>query len=255
MENTLTTEALEAALRRLPEDEYGALLPRIRQIVVKNLQGSRVERFLAQDGRRSLDDYVRQVAQVVKCQEETPNPLFTDNADEAWNHFQKALRRRAYYRLIGRGVDHAEAYERANDLAQQACCAIIAASYPGDVPYTAWAKRILDNLTKQDIRRRGGVFSRTIRFSQLQVTEGEDEPEPVFLSAADPFDDEFYSRQALKWAVRQLRSEAQRCVLQLQCEGWSDGEIAKATGRSVGAVHLLRHRAIRHLQRLVNTQA
>jgi RNA polymerase sigma factor (sigma-70 family) len=252
MSNSPGDDELEEALSSLSQSEYALLLPTIRQIVAENLRRGRAQK--GQNRHRSLTAYVQLVAQTVRS-ELAQTQLLEANDDQAWIKLHRTLRLRAYLQLLKLGVDHYEAYDRANDLAQDACAAILAGQYPSDVPHAAWAQRILRNLVLQQLFRSSDLLdNRHITILSLPSERNGNDQEPVDSLASEVLE-RVDQRQMLERALRHLPSEAQREVLRSDLEGLSDEEIAAHTGRSVQAVYNLRHRAIHEIRRQGDSDA
>jgi len=252
MNNDPGDDELEKALSSLSQSEYGAFLPAIRKIVTENLRRGRTRKYLSQYHYQSLSDYVRLVAQTVRS-EVAQTQLLEANDDQAWGKLHQTLRLRAYLHLLSLGVGHFEAYDRANDFAQETCAAILAARYPNDVPHAAWAQRILRNLILQQVFRSSDLLdNRQMIVLALPSEENGNDPEPADLRAGEVLE-RVEQRQTLEMALSRLPSEAQREVLRRELEGLSDEEIAARTGRSVQAVYNLRHRAILGVRRRVDS--
>lgn len=243
---------IESALHDLPSNEYAPLLQIIRQVVLSNLQVGRVQKVLNRGNGRSLGDYVRQVAQVVRADYDILERL-AQNEDAAWEDVYQILRVRAYLQLMRLGIDHLEAYDRANDFAQETCVTLLGANYPSDVPYLSWAKRILRNRVYQDVLRRPDLLDRKGLTLSFQSDEAEEQTQPEDSGDGD-FTRAIESRHAFEWALAQLPSESQREVLRRELDGWTDEEIAEQTGKSIQAVYNLKHRAKREVRRLLGSQ-
>jgi RNA polymerase sigma factor (sigma-70 family) len=240
---------LEAALAGLDQARYGHLLPAVRTRVLENLRSGRAARVL---DRRfdppALASYVQKVADTLQAESGRLRALAGAD-DEAWQSLHQLLCNRAYQLLLGRGVSQAEASERAHDFAQETCLAIYQGRYPADVPYTAWARRVLTNIVYQVLYRRPDLLDDR-QCARLTVDSDEaggvPEPEdPDALAPRQPVED----RAVVERAIDSLPCASQREVLRLDLAGCSDVEIAARTGRSVQAVYNLRHRAVRTLRR------
>ena len=51
---------------------------------------------------------------------------------------QQKLRAQAYVQLLRLGVDHFEAYQRAEGFPQDGCLKLVVAKYPADVPFSIY---------------------------------------------------------------------------------------------------------------------
>lgn len=237
---------LEEALTGLPEGDYGSLLPKIREVVFANLQNGRLQRFMERDGSHTLSDYVRQVARTVKNELEGIERLAAKE-QSAWVVQHKHLRAKAYFYLMRLGVDHYEAYQRANDFAQAACEDIFKARYPMDVPYTTWVQTILRNRILQEMWRKPDLLDVKTALVPFEEDDGVEPADPITRDQMGEAED----REVLQWAITQLPSDAQRAVIQLTLTGYTDEEIAAQMGRTVQAVYNLRHRALQEIKSLV----
>lgn len=247
MNNDINQQSIDAAIEYLPVAEYGPFLPTIRQVIFENLRRGRLQKFIGQSSGLTLEDYVRQVAQTIRAETETIQRLSAHDS-EAWENLHKKLRLRAYMNLLKIGVDHYEAYERANDFAQDACLAVITGHYPGDVPHTAWAQCILRNHILQQMIRNPDFLDRR-QVAMVSLENGGADTETLDPRTLE-FIEEVENHQTLEQALQQLESAAQRDVIRLRMKGWSDEEIAAYSHRTVQAVYNLRHRALHKLKEL-----
>jgi RNA polymerase sigma factor (sigma-70 family) len=177
--------------------------------------------------------------------------LLSANDNPTWDSLCRKLRFQAYLFLLKAGTDHYEAYERANDFAQETCLAIFKGRYPGDVPHTAWAQRILHNKIIQRVTRSPDLLDQPKLTVPLQSDDGPDYAELKDSLTVD-FAKKLENQETLEWALGQLPSDAQREVLRRKLDGWSDKEIAVHLGRSVQAVYNLQHRALRGIRQLID---
>lgn len=247
MANAPDPYELEEALNGLSQTEYGSLLPSIRQIVSNNVANGRAQKFLKTDGTYSIADYVQRVAQTIKGEIEELQRLSAKD-ETAWASLHRKLRTQAYLKLLRMGVDHHEAYQRANDFAQDACLDVLKASYPADVPHTAWAQRILYNQILQELWRKPDTLD--IRAAIFSLQDGEELIDP-YVEEMDETADRQVNRKLIESVLNQLPSEAQRTVLHLDLEGCPDEDIAAQIGRTVQAVYNLRRRAMQNIRRLL----
>ncbi len=145
--------------------------------------------------------------------------------------------------------------EQAKDYAQEACQRIFDNHYPYDVPFIAWANRILIHCILQHLQRSPDLLDRGC------FVEAESDAPVLGLLGGYSFP-RYSAFESLDWklllteAIGQLSSEAQRKVILLDFfYGWEDGEIAEALDRSRQAVHNLRHRALRGLRQILEQEA
>ncbi len=239
---------LENALSALSEPEYGWLLSEIRETVADNLCRGRARKFLQTGHCRSLAEYVQLVARTIKSEAQESRRLPAgDGQDDWWRLLQQKLRAQAYFLLLRLGVDHYEAYQRADDFAQDACLKIFVAKYPADVPFTAWAQRILRNTILSKLRRRPDTLDVP---GAITALEEDEEAGATTAPETDPIE-EAENRGMFQQALCQLPSETQRKVILLELNGFTAQEIALTLDRSAQAVYNLRHRAILEMKATV----
>ena len=107
-------------------------------------------------------------------------------------------------------------------------------------PFKAWAFRIAHNLLVDHQRRRG----------QEELKESiEDDKSP----APESLEDDERAR-ALRECLEGLPSKQRQVVAMKYFADMSNAEVAKALGRSEGAVNALQHRALRHLGKMLEEQ-
>lgn len=110
-------------------------------------------------------------------------------------------------------------------------------------PFKAWAFRIAHNLLVDHQRRRG-------RRGQEELKESiEDDKSP----APESLEDDERAR-ALRECLEGLPSKQRQVVAMKYFADMSNAEVAKALGRSEGAVNALQHRALRHLGKMLEEQ-
>lgn len=133
--------------------------------------------------------------------------------------------------------------EEAEDLAEETflrCLTNIGSYRPGRGPFKAWAFRIAHNLLV-DQRRRSG------RRSREEIGESLEDPG---ISAPQSLEEEEGAR-ALREMMQELPSTQRQVIVMKYFAEMSNAEVAKAVGRSEGAVNALQHRALRRLGRML----
>ena len=247
------TEALAELERVLPQlaHAYPAeLLPRLRQVVTANIQRGRWVRVQAQNPAETLAHYVQVVATNLQTETHRHGSL-TANNDAAWAELHKLLRARAYQRLckLGRATP-AEAWARAEDLAQRACLAILEAQpYPYDVPYLAWASRILYNAIQAETSRSRDMLDHHDRLTPDDTDAAEDEtiPDPQTQDQSERLE----AQVDMQWALAQLPSTERRLIEHKLAHDLSDEDLAAELNITVQAVYNRRNRARKHLTALL----
>ncbi len=133
--------------------------------------------------------------------------------------------------------------EDAEDLAEEVflrCLVNIGAYDPGRGPFKAWAFRIAHNLLVDHQRRRG-------RWGEEELKE---DLSDGTASAPESLEEEERAR-ALRKTLKELTSSQRQVIAMKYFAEMSNAEVAKAMGRSEGAVNALQHRALRHLGRIL----
>lgn len=217
----------------------------VEQIVEQNVRTGRFER-VRKARAITLEEYTSLVTisyaahhHLVAC--------LAEGEPEAWEHLWLRLFQRAYDLLLLRGWGSGEAYERAQEAAQNACLTIYCKVFPYDCSFDAWAFLIL----------RHQVF-RAYHRSRSPIDH------PQMIDAPEALDDSDALRQdafelieevePLLAALRQLRSHAQRQAIEyIYLEGLSADETAQRMGKSVQAIYNLTDRALDRLRILLGS--
>jgi RNA polymerase sigma-70 factor (ECF subfamily) len=133
--------------------------------------------------------------------------------------------------------------EDAEDLCEEVflrCLVNIGAYDPGRGPFKAWAFRIAHNLLIDHQRRRG-------RRAEEELTESLRDDT---VSAPEDLEKEERAR-ALREVLGELPASQRQVIAMKYFAEMGNAEVAKAMGRSEGAVNALQHRALRHLGKLL----
>lgn len=201
--------------------------------------------------------YLRQVLRIYR-QEGARLHALTQGDDTAWQRLCTQLTTSAYYLLVQKGFDAPFARELAHDMAQQTCCKIYDSSFPCDVAFDTWAHVILKNQILHQLTRSTELLDRQLYIESLEVLQAEQEDRYGFMPLGQGASGVGHSSAPLaqieeqEWllgAIAQLSSLERRAVLVYTFfYGLSDEEIAHHLGKSTGAIHTLRHRALKQLQ-------
>jgi DNA-directed RNA polymerase specialized sigma24 family protein len=178
--------------------------------------------------------------------------------DAAWKQLYEQLTQRSYRVLLRLHVAPDRARSEAPDFSQETCELIFRTYFPFDVPLDAWTTRILTNCILQRYTRSLDVTDRTpMPLSFDGITEDSDEVSFSFFeclsdaAALDPLN-QIVVKELLERSIASLRSRAQQqVILGTFFYGMSDAELAHGLQKSVGAVHILRHRALGALQQMM----
>jgi RNA polymerase sigma-70 factor, ECF subfamily len=133
--------------------------------------------------------------------------------------------------------------EDAEDLAEEVflrCMVNIDAYDPRRGPFKSWAFRIAHNLLVDHQRRRG-------RRGEEELQE---DLRDSAVAAPERIEEEERAR-ALREVLQELPSSQIQVIAMKYFAEMSNAEVAKAMGRSEGAVNALQHRSLRHLGRLL----
>jgi RNA polymerase sigma-70 factor (ECF subfamily) len=139
-----------------------------------------------------------------------------------------------------------ECREDAEDLAEEVflkCLLNIGAYDPKRGPFKAWAFRIAHNLMVDHQRKR----SRRGREALRDDLENGASPAPESLEDGE-------RAQALRESLEGLPSNQKQVIVMKYFAEMSNAEVAKALGRSEGAVNAMQHRALRRLGKALEEQ-
>jgi RNA polymerase sigma factor (sigma-70 family) len=233
----------------------------VAEIVQQNAASGRLHRVRAylkeEDDVSILQQYVARVATQFSREGTRVRDLEAGDRTE-WNRLSRQLTARAYNALLRLGLNSSRAYAEAGDFAQQTCEVILRHEYPYDVPFDAWATRILNNLILQRHSRSREPLDQVNLVQAIDEPSGEDSSAQTFWGAI--LEDEealeafkqVENRETLLQAIRRMRSPAQReVIVRSFFMDWSDEEIAREMGKSKQAVYNLRHRALTKLKEIL----
>ncbi len=234
---------------------------RVTQLVSANIATGRFERFTAGDSRRSatvLAEYVD--AAIYHARRESARVSALERGDEtAWNQLRDLLIRRAD-RMVRQFHQSDAVHATALDFAQQTCLVIFDQRYPFDVSLDAWAVTILKNIVLEHFTRSSDVLRHPNTPDSLDRPVDGESGAPTALGdfipdarARVPFD-RIDDQTLLIDALNRLNSQAQQqVILWTFLDELDDDEIARRLGKSKQAVYNLRQRALRRLEKIVQT--
>ncbi len=136
--------------------------------------------------------------------------------------------------------------EEAEDLTEEAflrCLLHIGRFDARKASFRSWAFRIAHNLLVDHIRRGKGL-----RKEELDANREADEP-PLGETV-----EEEAEKRALRQALEELPSSQRQVLVMKYFSGMSNAEVARALGKSEGAVNALRHRALRKLGTILESR-
>ncbi len=270
---------------------YVELIEQITKIISRNLTSGRAKRVVDKSGvgapvSQTLVSGDKQ-AQSQTCshkqQNAEPQPLvaYVDRVittylkeysrverlavgDEAeWVQLHNRLANRAYYALLRRQISATRARDEAMEFAQEACYVIFNSLFPCDVPFDAWTAKILNNLILQRYTRSRDLIDRKPQAVTSLDCPGYQTDTGDEFSLYDLLTDEssivaFKQVEVQDWLIRAiacLRSQAQQqVIIYTYFYDLSDEEIAKRIQKSKNAVQILRHRALKQLQKILEVE-
>lgn len=111
--------------------------------------------------------------------------------------------------------------------------------------FSGWLYRIAHNLVIDHYRRRG-------RVQQVSLDVGL----PLHAEGEEPFQAAYRALQheALRAAINKLTEDQAAVIIMRFLEGYSIAEVAKALGKTEGAVKALQFRAVERLRRLMEAE-
>lgn len=178
--------------------------------------------------------------------------------DAEWAQLVQQLAGRAYHMLVRMQVPSARALSEAAEFAQVSCEAIFSHPFPYDVPFDAWATRILKNCILQRYTRSQDMIDRQPEMTSLDrpgLSEAEGDFSLYDLLADTSGIAAFERIEVREWliqAIAHLHSQAQQQVIvDTFFYELSDEEIAARLGKTKNAVQILRHRALRRLKQIL----
>lgn len=239
-----------------PLREQNPHIERVRDILHKNLSNGRWQR--ATCGKDHLTDedlrqYAQRVAKRYWIEREMIIGLASNN-DGLWQTLYRKLEQRAFYACMRYGVPRPRAENQAPDHAQEACKIIFRSHYPCDVPFNAWAGRILINCVLQKLQRSTDLMDReTFVEPSVEDLWDSQRSDQAPLNAAQPMVDDLEMYTLLLDAIERLPSEAQRQVILLEFFfDWDAEQIAEKLGRTTQAVYNLKYRALQKLREILD---
>jgi len=223
-----TEELLYRAKQILPKLGYGALVPTLIPILGRNITLGRLDHYLKQSPNRSLESYLHRLARTHEAEAEHIQAL-KNGGTETQVSLWRDLDNRAFRRLLRCGVPSRQAYEWANDAAQDAWRAIITgkAIYPFDIDFVPWSTVVLYHQFK---KKKGDLLDQDETDWLDSELAGLHDiiPDPT---AGDAIR-EFELAQVVEQALLFLTGRKQRQAIILCLEGLSTREAAYKAGCS-----------------------
>jgi len=248
------------------EERQSVHIETVSNILQTNLSNGRAQYALGNDATEITDiclqQYGLRVATHYWMEHKRMTALIAGDK-KLWEELRRRFMHRAYHVLCAyAGLSPAAAYGQAPDHAQEACQRILRGRYPYDVPFYAWATRILINCVLERLNRSGDLLDRgsfvefdaehplTVNSSSRGYGESWQA-----LNSRGNFPEDIEKRHLILDAIAQLSSEAQRQVILLDFfYEWEDTKIAEALDKTCQAVYNLRHRALRGLKEVLEQQ-
>ncbi len=151
----------------------------------------------------------------------------------------------------------------ARDAAQQTCLKIYSSAFPYDVAFDTWNHVILKNQILHPLTRSGDLLDRCRRIDPLESMQAEMEDRRVEVAASYASNHpgpshmlnsgQVEERDCIVRALVKVSSlERSAVIVFTYFYELSDEEIAVQLGKSKGAIHTLRHRALRQLQQILS---
>jgi RNA polymerase sigma-70 factor, ECF subfamily len=110
-------------------------------------------------------------------------------------------------------------------------------------PFVAWLITIARNAVTDYYRSR----KNTRRLDEVPEPESGDNPASAVEAA--------FARNEVRMAVNRLKGDQQAVIMMRFIDGLSYEEIARAIGKSEGAVRVIQHRALKELKKIVDRDA
>lgn len=228
-------------------------------VVEKNIASGRVRRFCGEHHEAKLPGYIDRV--ITTFSQEQERVLRLAAADETeWQDLKHSLTQAAGRLLHHLGLETATIEQLAAEYAHDTCEILFRSRYPFDVPFFAWARRILTNRIYRDFTRSRDVWYRERHMSsldELAYTEADVvmAHETVADTGAVIAMERVELQDWMMWGINRLVSPDQRAVLiATYFLDMSDRDIARRLGKTKNAVHVLRHRGLASLSKHLNLE-
>lgn len=238
------------------------LTERVASIVSRNLASGRAGRAMTGRTTDDLEEPALQayVDRVIACylQEHRRVERLAAKTGGEWNRLYEQLTRRAWYVLQGYVVCPARAADDAQDLAQETCEAIFCCRFPYDVPFDAWATRILLNCVLYYRTRSKGLMDRQLGIGSLDrpgFRRGDHGFSMYELLSDESGTSAFERLEERVWLLQVVgcldSREQQQVIVDKYFYELKDEEIARRIGKTRQAVWNLRRRALQNLRKML----
>ncbi|MBX3012420.1 MAG: RNA polymerase sigma factor [Caldilineaceae bacterium] len=208
--------------------------------------------------------YLQQIIQIYR-QERVRLQALAERDDATWQQLGIQLTDSAYYLLVQKGLDARSATELARDMAQQTCYRIYVSPFPCDVAFDTWAHVILKNQILHQLMRSKELLDRQLYIESVEALQAEQEDRQTLTPLGQAYNAAFSSSSVMTkqiedhdWlnsAIAQLPTLERRLVIvYTYFYELSDDEIAVQLGKSKGAIHTLRHRALKQLHLILKSE-
>jgi RNA polymerase sigma factor (sigma-70 family) len=239
----------------LPNLEPTRCIEAIEEILCRNVESGRFQRAQKhhRDNNLTMEQYAVQVIQHFLQSYDKVSNLQAGWEDE-WQTLWDILYKAAYRQLIRYGWDRERAEEKGKELTQEACSIIYhQRTYPYDCSFNAWALLILQNFIKrQTIRSRN-----PLDLPEQRQLDGEAnlQNDRLIDSNLDVYLQTVGESDQLGRAIQELLSPAQRqVIIDIFFIGYSPAEVATRLDRTVEAVYLLKHQALKKLRNILTLE-
>lgn len=201
-----------------------------------------------------FDRYCRHVMTVFLRESDYVEGLYRKDR-AAWQRLWDHLHSTGHRMLSRHGPADSETVE---DFVQQTCETVFLSLFPYDVSFDAWVNTILNNHILQRYTRSRELLDRIPFVHSIDGNDdGTDQRgsprldemlQELGVNAYERLDDQMLILDAIHRLGNENR---QAVILYTYFLGWSDEEIAEKLQKSKGAIHILRHRAIKQLRILI----
>lgn len=239
LQDALTAAVVQLDVRDLAEHDR----PEIERILQENWRRGRMQKFL-RDGLDSVPEYVLRVVGYWRISRETVRALQIERADEIWQALYKKMVFWNYRYLVGRGAYLPDTHDFAEECATEAIPVLQSAYFPFDVPFEAWARVIVINVCRKQVRT--ATKKSVIPQDQLiELDAMAQEP-----ASRAPWQPDL--RLDLAQALLELNPARREVMEMIYMEGHSVEEAARILGRTHSSVYNLHYQAVRDLRKLMH---
>ena len=234
---------IEKILQLLETGGSSQTAANIRLIMHANLDRGRVENYIGNDIHR-VGEYVQRVVDQYARLNPYMMAVQSDRSDDVWLPLFKRLQCWAYNFLLRKNfVPGLSTSIIADECATTSAINILGAYFPYDIDFEPWAHVIVINTCLRFFRdetKKSVIPSQNI----FELDEKLASPEDISLGNQDERGDLLKAMSGL--------SDARRQVIKLHyLDELSLPEVAKAMGKSIGAIHSLHFNALQDLRKIL----